>query len=95
MALSRCRQCNATLKSDELDCYACGSEVPQVDDRKVAFARRFAAIANGLFFLFAGLSVVSLFVDFPPGLVPCLTSTFVMLFVRSSATQMLEKTTRQ
>ena len=90
----RCRQCNSTLKRDEQECYACGQIVMNGDDAKVLFAKRFNAGISVLFFICAGITVASLFLDATPPFVDCAAVTGILGLVRSSAGQMLEKQSR-
>ena len=87
-------QCHATLKHDEAECYACGNMVVRGDDAKVIFARRFNTGITVLFFICAGITVASLFLDATPPFVDCAAVTGILGLVRSSAGQMLEKQSR-
>ena len=87
--MDRCLDCNATLKKEETRCWACGSAVPQKQNG-VNPALRFAGIIKYLFFASAALTVGSLFLSILP-FSKCLVATVVLLFVKSSADQMLEK----
>lgn len=89
--MTRCRDCHATMKSEELQCWACGAAVAQKDTPKISFGKRFA---SGLKFAFIGsglLTVASLFFDATPSFARCLTATLVLLLAKSSAEQMIEK----
>jgi DNA-directed RNA polymerase subunit RPC12/RpoP len=89
--MMRCMDCHATMKSDELQCWACGSAVVKKETPRSLFARRFA---TGLKFATIGsgiLTVASLFFDATPSFTRCITATIVLLLAKSSAEQMIEK----
>jgi hypothetical protein len=89
--LIRCRDCNSTIKPGEPTCYCCGSAAPAGDSAKTAFGKKFAAGIQVAFLLSAAMTVASLFFEATPSFAKCLTATVVLLFVKSSAQQMIEK----
>lgn len=89
--LIRCRDCNSSVKEGETRCYACGSQIKSDDGAKAAFAKKFATIIKLAFFGSAALTIASLFFEFTPSFMKCLTTTLILLFVKSSADAMLEK----
>ena len=89
--MTRCRDCNSSLKPDEKECWSCGAAVVQKESARSIFGTRFASLITILFFASAVLTVASLFIDATPPFWKCLITTVVLLFVRSSAGQMLEK----
>jgi hypothetical protein len=86
MAITRCHDCNATLKADELRCYGCGTAVEGRSKSK--FGAGFTTFVTILFFLSGILTVASLFVEATPGFTKCLMVTVVLLVVRTSAGEM-------
>ena len=88
--LDRCRDCNASLKQGEKDCYACGASV-RAGTTKSEFGKRFAALLKYAFIISAVCSVASLFLDEMPSFGKCITATLVLLLAKSSAEQMLEQ----
>jgi hypothetical protein len=89
--MRKCRDCNGTLKSDELQCFNCGAVVKTQDSAQTAFGKRFSTFLNVAFIASALLTVASLFFDFTPPFMRCLMLTFILLLIRSSAAQMMEK----
>ncbi len=86
----RCLDCNSSLKKEETVCFTCGATV-KVETPQSIFGQRFASFLKFAFLGSAVLTVASLFFDATPSFAKCLTTTLVLLFVRSSADQMLEK----
>jgi hypothetical protein len=89
LALTRCLDCNATLKPDEVKCYSCGTRVEGRGGSN--FGAGFAMFLSILFFTSAMLTVASLFIETAPSFTKCLMVTVVLLVVRSSAAQMASK----
>jgi hypothetical protein len=89
--MEKCRDCNGTLMKDELKCYNCGRVVQMQDTAQTAFGKRFATFLNVAFIASAVLTVASIFFDFTPPFMRCLMLTFILLLIRSSAWQMMEK----
>lgn len=89
--MQKCRDCNFTIKTGEVACYNCGAPVQIVDTPQTLFVKRFVSFLNVAFFGSAILTVVSLFTDFTPPFMRCLMLTLILLVIRSSATQMMEK----
>lgn len=88
--MERCRDCNATMKSDETVCWACGA-VSEQNARPSSFGRGFAGFINIAFLISAAMTIASLFFDATPPFSKCMTATIILLLVKSSADQMLEK----
>ena len=86
----RCRECNAGLKKEEAQCYACGAAQDK-DNAAANFRRKFAFLIKVAFFASAGLTVASLFLDATPSFVKCAAVTLVLLFVKNSADQMRDR----
>lgn len=89
--MDKCRDCNSSIKTGELACYNCGAPVKVVDTAQTVFGKRFASFLNVAFFASAILTVASLFTDYTPPFMRCLMLTLILLVIRSSATQMMEK----
>jgi len=89
--MNRCRECHAVMTKTETVCIGCGSAL-EVATGKDKMTGGFRTIINILFFASAGLTVLSLFVDATPPFSKCLVCTLVLLVVRSSAGQMIERT---
>ena len=83
MALTRCMDCNATIKADELTCYACGTRVE--GRRKSKIGGGVATFLTILFVTSALITVASLFLEGAPPFGKCLIVTVVLLMVRASA----------
>lgn len=90
MALQHCLDCNATMKSDETVCWACGS-ITKPKELPLGLGHRFASLINFLFIISIVFTVASMFTDFVPPFGRCITVTLVLLLVKSSAGQMMEK----
>ncbi|MGH9557664.1 MAG: hypothetical protein ACRD30_00385 [Bryobacteraceae bacterium] len=89
--MDRCRECNSTLQKSEITCWACGAAVRRKEPGSSP-AARIATVAKCLFFPSAILTVASMFIHNTPPFPTCLVLTVVLLLVKSSANQMLEKT---
>jgi hypothetical protein len=89
--MTKCHDCNGTLKKDELQCFNCGATVKTQETVQTVFGKRFATFLNIAFIASSLLTVASLFFDFTPPFMRCLMLTFVLLLIRSSAVQMMEK----
>ena len=89
--MERCTQCNSTLAKDEKACWACSAAVPE-RNTKTSMHTRFHSLINGLFILFAVLTVAALLL--PAGYVPsfykCVAGLVVMHLVRSSIQNMTD-----
>jgi len=88
--MERCRACNASIKSGETVCFGCGIAIGKKDSG-AAVAERFVLISKIVFILSATMTVASLFFSATPPFWKCLVATIVLMFVKSSAEQMLEK----
>lgn len=88
--MDHCRDCNATIKPDETVCWSCGS-VCQQNVGASSFGKGFAGLINVAFLISAAITVASLFFDATPPFSKCMTATIILLLVKSSADQMLEK----
>jgi hypothetical protein len=89
--MDKCRDCNSTLMAGELECYNCGASATVKDSAQTVFGKRFRSFLNVAFFASALMTVASLFVDFMPPFMRCLMLTFILLLIRSSAGQMMDK----
>ena len=89
--MERCRQCNSSLAKDEKICWSCNATVPEKNPKR-SLASRFQTLLNGLFIMFAVLTVLSIFL--PTGYVPpfnrCIAGLLVIFLVRSSSRTMAE-----
>ena len=88
--MEHCLDCNATLRKDEVSCYACGAKVPR-EEKQSNFSQRFATFVSISFYFSAALTVAAIFTNYAPPFTKCLISTFILLLVKGSADQMLEK----
>ncbi|MGD1098075.1 MAG: hypothetical protein ABSB35_39565 [Bryobacteraceae bacterium] len=88
--LDRCLDCNASLKKEETECFACGAAVKSQRSGS-SFGQRFATVLKYGFIGSAVLTVASLFFDATPSFGKCITATLVLLLAKSSADQMLER----
>jgi hypothetical protein len=89
--MEKCRACNSSIKTGELACYSCGTPVKEQETSQTIFGKRFAMFLNVAFGASALLTLVSIFVDFTPPFMRCLALTFILLLIRSSAVQMMDK----
>jgi hypothetical protein len=87
--MTRCLQCNASLRSDEQRCYGCGAPVPKSNPAPT-FGQRFQSIVKVLFIISAVMTVASLFTDYVPGFAKCFGTMVILFFVKNSADQMTE-----
>jgi hypothetical protein len=88
--MNRCRQCNATMTKTETVCIGCGSGL-EVTTGTDQVGSAFRVILKILLAISAIITVASLFFDATPPFSKCLVSTLVLLVVKSSADQMLER----
>ncbi len=88
--MSRCLDCNSSLKTGEKQCFACGAPAPG-ENVKSNFGQNFATFIKLAFLASCALTVASLFLDFTPSFSKCAVCTVVLLLAKSSADQMLEK----
>jgi uncharacterized membrane protein YvbJ len=88
--MQRCRECNSSLKKDETECYTCGTPVV-AKTAQATMKTRFVTIINILFLISAAMTVASLFITIPISFMKCMTTTLVLLIVKSSAAEMREK----
>jgi hypothetical protein len=87
--MNRCLQCNSTLTPDEKVCFTCETPVPLAvpkQDVHVYFRR----VVNGLFILFAIMTVFSPFTDAVPSFMKCASGLVILVLVRNSADQMAQ-----
>jgi hypothetical protein len=89
--MERCLQCNSTLAKDEKICWACNSAVREKNPKTTLHAR-FHSLINGLFILFAVLSVAALLTPegYTPSFMKCVSGLLVIALVRSSIQNMTE-----
>jgi hypothetical protein len=89
--MERCMQCNSTLAKDEKICWACNSAVAEKNPKTTMHAR-FHSLINGLFILFAILSVAALLTPegYTPSFMKCVAGLLVIALVRSSIQNMTE-----
>ena len=86
--MQRCRQCEATMTSAELECLNCGNKIQ--DNRPKSDAKsRFRTAIKYATFACAALTVASLFVTVGPSFATCASVTVVLFLVLSSAQEML------
>lgn len=88
--MERCRDCNSTIKKDETVCWACGSVCHQ-NVPVSGLGKSFCSLISCAFLISAAMTVASLFFEATPPFSKCMTATIVLLLVKSSADQMLEK----
>jgi hypothetical protein len=81
--------CNATIKADEVKCYACGTVVE--GRQKSKFGSGFATLVTCLFLASFLLTIASLFLDNMPSLSTCLLINMVLLVIRSTSGEMISK----
>lgn len=78
------------MKDDETVCWACGA-VCQQHMPASSLGKSFASLINIAFVISAAMTVASLFFDATPPFSKCIVATIILLLVKSSADQMLEK----
>jgi hypothetical protein len=88
--MNRCRECHAVMTKTETVCLGCGSQL-EVSTGVDRLTGGFRSVINVLFIASAILTVASLFLDATPPFSKCLISTLVLLVVKSSAGQMVER----
>jgi hypothetical protein len=88
--MDRCRECNSSVKTGETNCFNCGSLI-RIQEAGAGVAGRFVLVSKIVFILSATMTVASLFFSATPPFSKCLVATIVLLFVKSSAEQMLER----
>ena len=85
-SMEHCTECNSTMAKDEKVCWACNTAVPEKNP-KASLHARFHSLINGLFIVFAVITVAALFL--PEGYVPsfykCLAGLGVMARSRERA----------
>ena len=82
MALTRCVDCNATIKADEMECYSCGTKVE--GRKKSKLGSGFSTLVTFLFFGSFLVTIASLFLENMPPVSICLMANMVLLVVRST-----------
>jgi hypothetical protein len=88
--MNRCRECNSVMTKEETECLACGSVLDQKSGIDHV-GKGFATLLSMMFFASAAITVASLFFDATPPFSKCAVCTLVLLVVKSSAAQMLNK----
>jgi hypothetical protein len=88
--MNRCRECHAVMTKTETVCLGCGSQL-EVSTKMDSVTGGFRSVINVLFIASAIMTVASLFFDATPPFSKCLVSTLVLLVVKSSAGQMVER----
>jgi hypothetical protein len=90
--MDKCLECNSTLAKGEMACFTCGSAVRDQKKEGTSFAERFAFLVKAMFILSLVMLASSLLpLPFTPPFTKSLIATLVLLFVKSSADQMLER----
>lgn len=77
------------MRSEEKECWACGSAVRDKVPKK-HLRDRFKTAVNVLFITFAVLAVASIFTDYVPSFWKCFGGLLVLYFVKNSIDQMVE-----
>jgi len=90
-SMEHCTQCNSTLAKNEMICWACNAAVPEKNP-KTSMHARFHSLINGMFILFALLSVAALLTPagYTPSFMKCVAGLLVLGLVRSSIQNMTE-----
>jgi hypothetical protein len=88
--MNRCRECHAVMTKTETVCLGCGSQL-EVSSKMDHVTGGFRSVINVLFIASAIMTVASVFFDATPPFSKCLVSTLVLLVVKSSAGQMVER----
>lgn len=86
----RCTSCNGILTKTETVCYSCGEKTVQVEKTK---GDGFNTVASVVFYIALGLTGLSMFTKFGPPLAVCVPATIILLFVKSSASQLKKNQT--
>lgn len=86
----RCQSCNGILAKTETVCYSCGEKTVQVEKAK---GDGFNTVASVVFYIALGLTGLSMFTKFGPPLAVCVPATIILLFVKSSASQLKKNQT--
>jgi hypothetical protein len=90
--MDKCMECNSTLAKGETACFTCGSAVRDVKKEGTSFAERFASLVHVMFIVSIVMLAASLLpLPFTPPFTKSLIATLVLLIVKSSADQMLER----
>ncbi|HLW75898.1 MAG TPA: hypothetical protein VKS01_02915 [Bryobacteraceae bacterium] len=89
--MTRCRECHSIMTPTETTCLFCGS-VADKPTGKDKLGDGFRTVITILFFLSAALTVASLFLsNYTPPFTRCAIATVVLLIVRTSAGEMVER----
>jgi uncharacterized membrane protein len=88
--MSRCGNCNGSLRDGETKCFLCDTPVP-ASKTKVTIPERFQTVIKVTFIVSAMMTVASLFFDFTPSFTKCLVATLILGLVKSSGDQMAQK----
>ena len=88
--MNRCRECTSVMTKTETVCLACGSAADKSTTTD-KMSGGFRTMLNILFISSCVLTVASLFFEFTPPFTKCAVSTLVLLIVKSSAGQMIER----
>ena len=92
--MTRCLTCNGLLTREETICSGCGSPANR-DTKAPGIADILAKAVNTLFYISLVLTVASLFLPNTPPLSRCIIITAVLLFMKRSADQMVDKPARK
>ena len=85
--MTKCPSCHATLRSEEIKCFRCDAAVPKPKSA-TSMRDRCRTWLKIAFIFSAALTVASLFTDLTPSFVKCISATFIVMLVKSSADHM-------
>ena len=88
--MQRCTSCNGILTKSETVCYSCGEKTGAGEKPK---GGGFDTVASIVFYISLGLTVLSIFSNYAPPLSVCVPVTIILLFVKSSASQLRKNQT--
>lgn len=88
--MTRCLTCNSLLTREETVCVGCGSPVNSTA-KAPGIAETLAKAVNVLFYLSLVLTAASIFLPNTPPVSRCIIITAVLMFMKRSADQMVDK----
>lgn len=92
--MTRCLTCNGLLTREEVVCGGCGTQVTS-DKKAPGMGETLSKAVNILFYASLVMTAASLFLPNTPPISHCIVITAVLLFMKRSADQMVDKTAKK
>ena len=88
--MTRCNECNSLVTRDEFVCGTCGAQT-QPSTASSRRRKKFVTFLSVLLYTSLILTVAAIFLPMTPPFSKCLVVSIVLLLVRSSASEMVDK----